>query len=90
MRSYRSSIRWNGMFSATILAVMSNKVSGLRTTPAAPWRTKPLAPLQAPNSNKELQEEAGISKWWVLTPAPSREQHNLFAPDMDTRFCCYC
>lgn len=30
MRSYRSSILWKGMFSATILAVMSRRVSGLR------------------------------------------------------------
>lgn len=29
IRSYRSSIRWKGIFSATILAVMSSRVSGV-------------------------------------------------------------
>lgn len=32
MRSYRSSIRWNGSFSATMRAVIFNKVSGCRIT----------------------------------------------------------
>lgn len=65
MRLYRSSIRWNGMFSATIRAVMSNSESGDRSTADPPADDDDDAPSAPPS----LQHGRLLD-----TPAP-RLQH---------------
>jgi len=65
MRLYRSSIRWNGMFSATIRAVMSNSESGDRSVADPPADDD----VDAPSTPPSLQQGRLLD-----TPVP-RLQH---------------